>query len=40
VTLRQGTVKAENEGEGKGSIFTIDFPLQKSSYLASFNSIN
>ncbi|SKB13567.1 Integral membrane sensor hybrid histidine kinase [Planktothrix sp. PCC 11201] len=38
VTLQQGTVKAESEGEGKGATFTINFPLQKFSYLASFNS--
>jgi signal transduction histidine kinase len=38
VTLQQGTVKAESEGEGKGATFTVTFPLQKSSYLAPFNS--
>ncbi|WRH65805.1 MAG: hybrid sensor histidine kinase/response regulator [Planktothrix sp. GU0601_MAG3] len=27
VTLQQGTVKAESEGEGKGSTFTINFSL-------------
>lgn len=40
VTLQQGTVKAESEGVGKGSTFTLQFPLEKSSYLASLNSSN